>query len=173
MNLQVFQDNITGLKFWKLSEIYTCLVVISAANLNFPSYSSVTFECKSKSLHFPSFCLVYYVWTTPTSPVCYSLRGHLIPQLWFLPAVRGWAPAAVRFSHQPPPQHELLVLVHEGSVSQDHPDVVGVEALSTLGAADVDSWLWDLDAQILSQAVCAGAVVAGHDVWEVIACVAQ
>lgn len=65
--------------------------------------------------------------------------GYLIPQLWFLPAVRGWAPAAVRFSHQPPPQHELLVLVHEGSVSQDHPDVVGVEALSTLGAADVDS----------------------------------
>lgn len=130
------------MKFWKLSEIYTCFVVISAANLNFPSYSSVTFECKSESLHFPSFCLVYDVLTTHQLVLCViHSGGHLIPQLWFLPAVRGWAPAAVRFSHQPPPQHELLVLVHEGSVSQDHPDVVGVEALSALGAADVDSRL--------------------------------
>lgn len=38
-------------------------------------------------------------------------------------------PAAVRVSHKPPPQHELLIFVHERLVSQDHADVVWVEAL--------------------------------------------
>lgn len=98
---------------------------------------------------------------------------YTIPQVSSLPTVRGRAPAAVRFSHQPPPQHELLVLLHEGPVPQDQTDVMGVEALRALGAADVDSRLRDLDAQILSQAVCTGAVVTGHDVWEALACVAQ
>lgn len=61
---------------------------------------------------------------------------------WFvLPTVWGGAPATVRFSNQPPPQHELLVLVHEGLVCQDQLDVVGVEALGALWAADVDPGL--------------------------------
>lgn len=93
--------------------------------------------------------------------------------LLLLPAVGGGAPATVRFGHQPPPQHELLVLLHEGPVSQDHLDVVGIEALRALGTADVDARLWDFDAQILTQTVCAGAVMTGHDVWEALACVAQ
>lgn len=59
----------------------------------------------------------------------------------FLPAVRGGAPAAVGICGEPAAQHELLVLVHEGAVSQDEADVVGVEALGALGAADVDAAL--------------------------------
>lgn len=90
-----------------------------------------------------------------------------------LPAVGGGAPATVRFGDQPPPQHELLVLLHEGLVRQDQLDVVGVEALRALRAADVDPRLGDLDAQVLSQAVRAGAMVAGHDVREVFAGVPQ
>lgn len=50
---------------------------------------------------------------------------------------------------------------------------MGVVALGTLRAADVDARLRDLDAQILSQAVCTGAVVTGHDVGEAIASMAQ
>lgn len=50
---------------------------------------------------------------------------------------------------------------------------MGVEALGALRAADVDPGLGDFDAQVLSQAVCAGAMVAGHDVREVFARVAQ
>lgn len=50
---------------------------------------------------------------------------------------------------------------------------MGVEALRALGAADVDSRLRDLDTEILTQAVYAGAVVAGHDVWEVLSCMAK
>lgn len=93
---------------------------------------------------------------------------------WFvLPTVGGRAPATVRFSNQPPPQHELLVLVHEGLVCQDQLDVVGVKALGALWAADVDPGLGDFDAQVLSQAVGAGAVVAGHDVREMFARMAQ
>lgn len=56
-----------------------------------------------------------------------------------LPAVRSGAPAAVGLGHQPPAQHELLILFHEGTVGQDHGNVMRVEALRTLGAADVDS----------------------------------
>lgn len=90
-----------------------------------------------------------------------------------LPTVGGGAPATVGFSNQPPPQHELLVLVHEGLVCQDQLDVVGVEALGALWAADVDPGLGDFDAQVLSQAVGTGAMVAGHDVREVFARMAQ
>lgn len=46
-----------------------------------------------------------------------------------LPAVRSWAPAAVRVCHQPAAQHELLVLLHEHTVIEYHADVMGVEAL--------------------------------------------
>lgn len=58
-----------------------------------------------------------------------------------LPAVGGGAPAAVRISSEPPPEHELLVFLHEEAVSEDHADVMGVEALRTLGAADVHAAL--------------------------------
>lgn len=93
---------------------------------------------------------------------------------WFvLPTVGSGAPATVRFSNQPPPQHELLVLVHQGFVRQDQLNVMRVEALRALRAADVDSGLGDFDAQVLSQAVGAGAMVAGHDVGEVFTRVAQ
>lgn len=50
---------------------------------------------------------------------------------------------------------------------------MGVEALGALRAADVDPGLGDFDAQVLPQAVCAGAMVAGHDVREVFPRVAQ
>lgn len=90
-----------------------------------------------------------------------------------LPAVGGGAPAAVRVSGEPPPEHELLVLLHEGAVSEDHADVVGVEALGALGAADVDAALRDLDAQVLPETVGAGAVVTRHDVREAVSGVAQ
>lgn len=98
---------------------------------------------------------------------------QLLSSTIVLPAVGGRAPATVRFGDQPPSQHELLVLLHEGLVPQDHLDVVGVEALGALRAADVDPGLGDFDAQVLAQAVCAGAMVAGHDVREVFPRVAQ
>lgn len=101
------------------------------------------------------------------------IQAQLLPSLFVLPAVGGGAPATVRLGDQPPPQHELLVLLHEGLVPQDQLDVVGVEALRALRAADVDPRLGDFDAQVLSQAVRAGAMVAGHDVREVFAHVAQ
>lgn len=50
---------------------------------------------------------------------------------------------------------------------------MGVEALRTFRAANVDPRLGDFDAEVLAQAVCAGAMVAGHDVWEVFSRVAQ
>lgn len=90
-----------------------------------------------------------------------------------LPAVWGRTPAAVGIGHEPPPQHELLVLVHERAVAEDDADVVRVEALGALGAADVDARLGDLDAQVLAEAVDAGAVVAGHDVREALPGVVQ
>lgn len=99
--------------------------------------------------------------------------GRPLASASVLPAVGGGAPAAVGLGDQPPPQHELLVLLHEGLVRQDQLDVVGVEALRALRAADVDPRLGDLDAQVLSQAVGARAVVAGHDVREVFARVPQ
>lgn len=102
-----------------------------------------------------------------------KLKGGQMPPWLVLPTVGSGAPATVRFSNQPPPQHELLVLVHEGFVRQDQLNVVGVKALGALRAADVDSGLGDFDAQVLSQAVGAGAMVAGHDVGEVVARVAQ
>lgn len=94
-------------------------------------------------------------------------------KIQFLPTVRCRAPAAVRVSHEPPPQHELLVLVHECPVAQDHADVVWVKALRALRAADVDARLWDLNAQVLAEAIDAGAVVTGHDVGEALPGVAQ
>lgn len=48
-----------------------------------------------------------------------------------------------------------------------------VEALAALGAADVDTRLGDLNAQVLAEAVDAGAVVAGHDVGETLPGVVQ
>lgn len=90
-----------------------------------------------------------------------------------LPAVGGWAPSAVRVSSEPPPQHELLVLLHEGTVCENHADVVGVEALRALGAADVNAALRDLDAQVLPQTVRARAMVTRHDVREAITGMAQ
>lgn len=90
-----------------------------------------------------------------------------------LPAVRGGAPATVRVSSEPPPEHELLVLLHEGAVSEDHADVVGVEALRALWAADVHAALRDLNAQVLPQTVGARAMVTRHDVREAVPGVAQ
>lgn len=58
-----------------------------------------------------------------------------------LPTVWGRTPAAVGIRRQPPPQHELLVLVHERTVAKDDADVVRVEALGALGATDVDARL--------------------------------
>lgn len=60
-------------------------------------------------------------------------------EIHFLPAVWRRAPAAVRVSHEPPPQHKLLVLVHERPITQDHADVVWVKPLGAFGAADVDT----------------------------------
>lgn len=107
-------------------------------------------------------CWLMFFWT-----------DHVISPPSILPAVGSGTPATVRFGHQPSPQHELLVFLHDGSVSQDHLDVMGVEALRALGAGDVDTGLGDLNAQVLAQAVCAGAVVAGHDVREAIPGVAK
>jgi len=90
-----------------------------------------------------------------------------------LPTVWRGAPAAVRVGHQPPAEHELLVLLHDGAVGQDGLDVVRVEALGALGAADVDARLRDLNAQVLPQAVGAGSVRARHDVREPVARVPQ
>lgn len=57
----------------------------------------------------------------------------------FLPTVWCRAPTAVRVSHKPPPQHKLLVFVHERPITQDHADVMWVKPLGALGAADVDA----------------------------------
>lgn len=91
----------------------------------------------------------------------------------FLPTVWRGTPPAVRVSHQPPSQHELLVLVHERPVSENDADVVWVETLRAFGAADVDARLRDLDAQVLAEAVDTGAVVTGHDVRETLPGVVQ
>ena len=48
-----------------------------------------------------------------------------------------------------------------------------VEALRALGAADVNARLGDLDAQVLAEAVDAGAMVTGHDVREALPGVVQ
>lgn len=90
-----------------------------------------------------------------------------------LPAVRGGAPSTVRVSGEPPPEHELLVLLHEGAVSEDHADVVGVEALGALRAADVHAALRDLDAQVLPQTVGARAMMTCHNVREAVSGMAQ
>lgn len=96
-----------------------------------------------------------------------------VKKMQCLPTVWGRTPAAVGISRQPPPQHELLVLVHKRAVTKDDADVVRVEALRALGATDVDARLRDLDAQVLAEAVNAGAVVAGHDVRETLPGVVQ
>lgn len=65
--------------------------------------------------------------------VCICIEKHFLPTVWC------GAPAAVGVSHEPPPQHELLVFVHERPIPQDHADVVWVEPLGAFGAADVDA----------------------------------
>ncbi len=90
-----------------------------------------------------------------------------------LPAVWSRAPAAIGIGHQPAAQHELLIFLHEHMVVEYNANVMGVEALWALGAADVDPALRDLDAQILSEAVGTRAVVACHDVREAVSGVAQ
>lgn len=75
-----------------------------------------------------------------------------------IPAVRGWAPAAVGVRGQVAAQHELLVLVHERRVGEQQADVVRVESLAALGAADGDPALADLQAQVVAEAVPARAV---------------
>lgn len=97
----------------------------------------------------------------------------LVKKIECLPTVWGRTPAAIGIGHQPPPQHKLLVLIHERTVAEDDSDVVRVKALGTLGAADVDARLGDLDAQVLAEAVDARAVVAGHDVRETLPGVVQ
>lgn len=85
-----------------------------------------------------------------------------------IPAVRGRAPAAVRVGHKPTAEHEFLVLFHEDAVSKYHANVMRIEALRALRAANVDSAFRDLDAKVLSQAVCTGAVVTSHDIREAV-----
>lgn len=36
-----------------------------------------------------------------------------------LPAVWGGTPSAVRVGHQPPPEHELFVLLHQRTIPED------------------------------------------------------
>lgn len=112
-------------------------------------------------------------WPSPEAGCCeqcpavWSLRLALWAQpAAHIPAVWCGAPAAVGVGHQPAPQHELLVFLHQDVVAEDEADVVGVEALRALRAADVHSALRDLYTQVLAQAVHAGAVVAGHDLGE-------
>lgn len=64
-------------------------------------------------------------------------------------AVRGRAPAAVRVRGQVAAQHEFLVLVHERRVGEQQADVVRVESLAALGAADGYPALADLQAQVV------------------------
>lgn len=63
-----------------------------------------------------------------------------------IPAVRGRAPAAVGVGHEPAAEHKLLILLHENTVSKYHANVMRIEALRALGAADVDPAFGDLDA---------------------------
>lgn len=78
-------------------------------------------------------------------------------------AVRGRAPAAVRVRGQVAAQHELLVLVHERGVGEQQADVVRVESLAALGAADGHPALADLQAQVVAEAVPARAVRATEE----------
>lgn len=78
-------------------------------------------------------------------------------------AVRGRTPAAVRVRGQVPAQHELFILVHERRVGQQQTDVVWVEPLTALGAADGHAALADLQAQVVAEAVPARAMRAAEE----------
>lgn len=86
----------------------------------------------------------------------------------FLPAVRRWAPSAVWIGGEAPPQQELLILVQKGRVIQDVCHLLRGQSLGTLGAAQLDSTLCDLDAEVLPQAAEAGAVAAPQQLRELL-----
>ena len=86
----------------------------------------------------------------------------------FLPAVRRRAPSAVWIRGEAPPQQELLILLQQGRVIQDVRHLSRGQSLGTLWAAELDTTLSDLDAEVLPQAAEAGAVAAPQQLWELV-----
>lgn len=86
----------------------------------------------------------------------------------FLPAVRRRAPSAVWIRGEAPPQQELLILLQQGRIIQDVRHLSRGQSLGTLWAAELDSTLGDLDAEVLPQAAEAGAVAAPQQLWELV-----
>lgn len=83
-----------------------------------------------------------------------------------LPAVRGRAPSAVWIGGEAPPQQELLILLQQGRVIQDVRHLLRGQSLGTLGAAELDAALCDLNAEVLPQAAEARAVAAPEQLGE-------
>ena len=90
------------------------------------------------------------------------------PSDWFLPAVGGRAPPAVRVRGEAAPQQELLILFQERRVIQDVRHLPRDQPLGTLWAAELHAALGDLDAQVLAQAAQAGAVAAPQQLWQLL-----
>lgn len=86
----------------------------------------------------------------------------------FLPAVRRRAPSAVRVRGQAPPQQELLILLQQGRVVQDVRHLSRRQSLGTFRAAELDSALCDLDAEVLAQATEAGTVAAAQQLRQLL-----
>lgn len=85
-----------------------------------------------------------------------------------LPAVRRRAPAAVWIRGEAPPQQELFVLLQQGRVVQDVRHLMRGQSLGALGAAELDSALRDLNAEVLPQAAETGAVAAPQQLGELL-----
>lgn len=84
------------------------------------------------------------------------------------PAVRRRAPSAVWIGGEAPPQQELLILLQQSRVIQDVRHLSRGQSLCTLGAAELDSALCDLNTEVLSQAAEAGAVAAPQQLGELV-----
>lgn len=85
-----------------------------------------------------------------------------------LPAVRRWAPSTVRIGSQAPPEQELFILLQQGRIIQDVCHLPRDQSLCTLGTAELDAALCDLDAEVLAQAAEAGAVAATQQLRELV-----